>query len=370
MKQLLKLSTALTGKVSVTIPGKSIQVPSWELKKTLADGTTLTVVVPPTTVETTSYTVDQDYTIPVGTEVEVDVPDVSAPPPVTREALSPQVYSGVNSLVLEHKVVTGGAGLKFVNCNGLVLKDIEVTKSSFSGIWLDNCKNVVVDGCVLHHNGREQTSAGNSGRLGHGLFISGANSSNIKVTNVEAYGNFEDGCQQDPSLTTTVTYEDCDFHDNMENGFDGKGGYAVMSGMLMENNGDGRGMEAIVLHQQFKGLVINDSTLSLKVGENGASGINTSAGYIRMENVQVNTSMCESIPVESSWSEITAYNCQFIGSKTKPLARSTGGAKMAFTSCSFGKSADGNSVWIVDNGTSIQAVDVKPGLSTNTLTVK
>lgn len=363
VEKVAKLAVPLSGTVTAEVPGET-------LSRSFSDGdssASFSIQVP-------ARSASASYSIPAGTEVLVEIadepPGEEPPPPLpVREPMTPQTITGKQGLVIKDRIITGGAGLKLVGCRDVTIENVEILKSSYSGLWLDGCINVIVRKSFFHDNGRYQDGS-NSARLGHGIHIGGNTSANILIEDCTMQANFEDGVQQANSVNPfdTPTYRRCEFIDNMENGFDGKAGKAYFVDCTFVNNGDGRGMEGLILHNTFGGCVLEDCFIAVKANETGGSGLNTGSGPAKLVRCRVTAEGSASIPVESSGPKLEVIDSTLISNATKPLVRLSNGAHGLLERVELFKPT--NLGWIMDNGTSFGSAQAVPGLRTPTFEIR
>lgn len=235
-----------------------------------------------------------------------------------RTQTDSQVIKDRPGIVITDWMISGGSGLKLVRCPGAVIENLDISQSSFSGLWLEDCPGALVSGGFFHDNGRHRKGSP-SGRVGHGIHLS-RNCNEILIEGAEAFGNFEDGAQQARNCTGRVTYRNVVFHHNMENGLDAKGGFVRLENPSMHDNGDGRGMEAVILHKNCAGFECYDGSLIVREGENNTACINAANGPgVRIERTTLDASAAESQPIEGT-GKITLIEAILIA-KNRPLVK-------------------------------------------------
>lgn len=264
--------------------------------------------------------------------IQVDVPS-KPPEDPPGDVWEPQKIVGAQNFVWEDKKIVGSkgdiGGLILENCSRGSILRFDISKSRFSGLWLKNCQDIVVEGGRFHDNGRQK---GNT-RVGHGIFISGPKTKNIRINGVECDHNWEDGAQQNKDLPPDFlgVYEDCGFHNNGENGFDGKGGNARFLKTKMWDNGHRqKGMEAVVLHNNFVSAEFEECDLKLLAGEHYAGVINggdKSGVRVKVRGGVLSVNGADSFVLEkgNAWD---VEGAELIGSPKKPAINVGGSLRL------------------------------------------
>ncbi len=258
--------------------------------------------------------------------------------------------------------IVGGEGLVLRNCVDVVLQDLDISGSRFSGLNLHGCRNVRVIGGRFYENGRHK-SGSNSGRIGHGIHLAG-DSENISVEGAECFKNFEDGLQTANSFTGTATLLDCDFHDNLENAVDQKGGTVIHIRPDYRENGDGRGMEAIVVHNHAVRARIHGGRLAVK--DIKASCLKVAeGGVVQVQGTVLDARNSRSYCVQGfENTAIELFEAVLLGNPGSPLVRSRGRLRM--TSCRL---RGGAGIWLVSSGNAWTREQVLRGIADADLTV-
>lgn len=204
-------------------------------------------------------------------------------PSVRTLYTGPLTINDQDGFVLANMRVLGQ--LRLNNCRNAHIINCEFTNASFSGLWLDNCSDFLVQDCHTHHNG-SRNSRGNP--VGHGLFFSGNSTGEVWAT--WSHDNIEDGSQFSPSMTGEVLFSECNFERNEENAHDHKGaGKAIFSNCRLttdfqessdpdytENPG-----EVVLLHQNAGRVELYNCLLeSLNVNKAFVS-LNEGTGLVR-----------------------------------------------------------------------------------------
>lgn len=286
---------------------------------------------------------------------------------ISLEALRSQEFVDEDNLVIEAKKVEGGSGLKFTRCRNVTIRNLEISGSRFSGLWFNNCQDVVVEGGRYHHNGRMKGDT----RVGHGIFLSGGDTQDILIKDVECFENWEDGVQQNKNLPSDVLieYQNCRFYENGENGFDGKGGQARFLACEMWGNGSRqKGMEVVILHKGFSFAEFEDCVLKIRPEEHYASCINASGGArVDVRNSELDASAADSFALEGKRGcEFRVEGTKLRCGRVKPLVRIDSGSLFLLDS-QLKKPRKRN--WIVHRGKSYGREEVLVGIDTPDLHV-
>lgn len=271
--------------------------------------------------------------------------------------MEPQEIVKRSGFVIEKQQIKGGAGLLLSGCSDVKLVDLDISGSNFSGLNLHACRNVRVIGGLFHGNGRVKGGS-NSGRIGHGIHLAGE-CADISIEGAEAKGNFEDGVQTANSFSGTVTLADCRFHDNMENAVDQKGGVIIHIRPDYFGNGDGRGMEPIVIHNNATLTRISGGRLVAK-DDKGACLKVTNGAVVQIQATVLDARNAQAFCLEGfEQSTIEVFEATLYGSRDRPIVKTRGVLRM--TSCRMRSTYP---MWIVTSDKDLTKEAVLRGVDT------
>ena len=300
----------------------------------------------------------------LGDVAEDALPTVDVPRPSRVVDGQSRVIQGLSGTRLEGERIRGGAGLTLRNCHDLEVVGFDIAGSKFSGLSIDNCQRIRVLGGFFHDNGREKNGSP-SGRIGHGIHLTGE-CEDVVVAGVRCSGNFEDGVQSGNNFKGVAWLMDCGFSGNMENGADQKGGTLVHVRPDYRDNGDGRGMEAIVVHNHAAECRVLGGRLKTK--DDGAACINVSNGAsVLVAGTVLDASGTKSFCVEAGKGAVLELrHATLIGGVERPLLR-VRDAKLTMDACLLHSD---RSVWMKIGDEDVEKNDILSGIQRAELIVR
>ncbi len=286
------------------------------------------------------------------------LPHFDIPEPGVLVDGAPRIITGVSGLRIQAERIRGGNGLTVRDCADVELVGLDIADSTFSGLTIENSRRVRVLGGHFHDNGRKQKGSP-SGRLGHGIHLVGA-CEDIVIAGVRSDGNYEDGLQAGNDFTGVAWLVDCRMADNMENAVDQKSGTIVHVRPDYGGNGDGRGMEAIIVHNQAAECRIYEGRLAVK--DDNASCLNVANDATAfVAGTALDAAGVKSFCVEAGKkAHLVLMRATLRGGDGRPMVK-TKGAKVRMDGCRLHSN---RTVWLRIDGDAYDKEAVLAGIDT------